>query len=130
MGVLDGVRVLDLSRGSAGPLATMLLSDHGAEVIKIEPPGGDPFRGLAAYRVWNRGKKSVVLDLQDRSSRDLLVDLVRDADVLVESFAPGTMAKLELDWARLRAENPRLVYASITGYGRHAELKDRPAYDA
>src|SRR4051812_13300304 len=116
-GVLDGVTVLDLSWGIAGPLATMLLGDHGARVTRIEPPGGDPFRSFSGSRVWARNKRSAVLDLNDGADRDVFLALAADADVVVDSFAPGTTARLGIDDATLRPRNPRLVTCSITGYG-------------
>ena len=129
-GVLDGVRVLDLARGLAGSLAGVYLSDQGAEVIKVEPPGGDPTRTLSASRVWNRGKKSVVLDLKDAAGRDAFERLATTADVLLESFRPGTMDRLGLGYDNLHPRQPRLIYCSITGYGRHGPSRNRPAYDA
>ena len=83
-GVLDGIRVLDLSRGIAGPMATMLLADHGADVVRIEPPGGDPFRSQLGYRAWNRGKRSAVLDLKAPEDLATFRKLAARADVLVE----------------------------------------------
>ncbi len=127
-GVLADLKVLDLSWGIAGPMAGMLLADHGAQVTKIEPPGGDPFRSLSGARVWHRGKRSAVLDLP--AERDVLLALVADADVLLESYAPGTTERLGIDYETLRAHNPGLVYCSITGYGRDTRHADRPAYDA
>ena len=127
--VLEGLRVLDLSWGAAGPVTTMLMSDYGADVIKVEPPGGDPFRQYPGYLVWNRGKKSVVLDLKQTRDAAVFHALVQTADVLIESFTPGTTERLGIDYERLHAENPRLVYCSITGYGRHSEASGRPAYD-
>ena len=129
-GILDGLRVLDLSWGIAGPMATMLMADHGAEVTKIEPPGGDPFRQQAGYTVWNRGKRSVVLDLKQVANRERLLRLADDADVLIESFRPGATTRLGIDEPTVRGRNPRLVYCSITGYGRTGPDAQRPAYDA
>jgi crotonobetainyl-CoA:carnitine CoA-transferase CaiB-like acyl-CoA transferase len=128
--VLDKLRVLDLSWGIAGPMTTMLLADHGAAVTRIEPPGGDPFRAQLGYRVWQRGKRSAILDLKNSADRDALLAHVRHADVLVESFAPGVTSRLGIDFATLSALNPRLVYLSITGYGRGNRHSDRPAYDS
>jgi crotonobetainyl-CoA:carnitine CoA-transferase CaiB-like acyl-CoA transferase len=128
--VLDELRVLDLARGLAGSLAGVYLSDQGAEVIKVEPPGGDPTRAWSASRVWNRGKKSVVLDLKDPGDGSRFERLAATADVLLESFRPGTMDSLGLGYESLHAINPRLIYASITGYGRQGPSRDRPAYDA
>ncbi len=129
-GVLDGIRVLDLSWGIAGPMTTMLLADHGAAVTKIEPPGGDPFRRQLGYHAWNRGKRSAVLDLKDAGDLATFRKLLHSADVLVESFRPGVMERLGLDYESLREEHPGLIYCSITGYGRDNAHSDRPAYDA
>ena len=93
-GVLDGLKVLDLSRGIAGPMAGMLLSDHGAQVTRIEPPGGDPFARHSGYRVWNRGKRSAILDLKTDADRQCLLDLARQADIFLESFRPGVTRRL------------------------------------
>jgi crotonobetainyl-CoA:carnitine CoA-transferase CaiB-like acyl-CoA transferase len=129
-GVLDGIFVLDLSWGIAGPMATMMLADHGAGVTKIEPPGGDPFRSQLGYHAWNRGKRSAVLDLKDKSDLGTFRKLAARADVLVESFSPGVTERLGIDFETLSADNPRLVYCSITGYGRDNSSSDRPGYDA
>jgi crotonobetainyl-CoA:carnitine CoA-transferase CaiB-like acyl-CoA transferase len=129
-GPLAGLRVLDLSWGIAGPMAAMLLADSGADVTKIEPPGGDPFRAQLGYRVWQRGKRSAVLDLKRAPDRAAFLALAQHADVLVESFAPGTTARLGIDFAALSAESPRLVYCSITGYGRDNPHASRPGYDS
>jgi crotonobetainyl-CoA:carnitine CoA-transferase CaiB-like acyl-CoA transferase len=117
MGVLDGLEVLDLSWGISGPMTGMLLADHGAHVTKIEPPGGDPWRRLSGYRVWNRGKRSAILDLKSERDRDHFLTLASRADVLIESFAPGVTSRLGIDAETLCASNSRLVYCSITGYG-------------
>src|SRR2546428_12484324 len=95
---LDGYRVLDLSWGIAGPIATMLLAEQGADVIKVEPPGGDPFRSLAGYPVWNRSKRSVVLNLHEEDGKAGFLRLLETADVLVESFTPGAMVRLGLGY--------------------------------
>lgn len=129
-GVLEDVKVLDLAWGIAGPMATMLLADQGAQVTKIEPPGGDPFRALSGARVWNRNKRSAVLDLHDEGDREVLGALAEHADVLVESFSPGTADRLGIGFDALASRNPRLVYCSITGYGRDTADAQRPAYDA
>jgi len=128
-GALEGLRVVDLTTGLAGPLATMTLSDHGAEVVKVEPPTGDPQRGYVGSVVTNRGKRSVVLDLDDATDRDRLLALVDTADVLVESFAPGYLAARGLDFDRVAAERPSLIYCSLTGYPRTTDAADRPAID-
>jgi crotonobetainyl-CoA:carnitine CoA-transferase CaiB-like acyl-CoA transferase len=129
-GPLHGLRVVDLSTMLAGPYATMLLADLGAEVIKVEPPRGDgtrragPYRpedgrvGLAGYfQSVNRGKHGVVLDLKAPSDVERLLTLVRQADVLVENYSSGVMDRLGLGYERLAAENPRLVYAALRGFG-------------
>jgi crotonobetainyl-CoA:carnitine CoA-transferase CaiB-like acyl-CoA transferase len=129
-GVLDKLRVLDLSWGIAGPMTGMLMADNGAQVTKIEPPGGDPFRNQLGYTVWNRGKRSAVYDLKNAADKDNFLALVKGADVLIESYAPNVTARLGIDYATLHRLNPRLIYCSITGYGRDNELSSRPAYDA
>ncbi len=129
-GVLEGIRVLDLSWGIAGPMTAMLMGDHGADVIKIEPPGGDPFRGQLGYKVWQRGKRSAIFDLKAAADKNAFLALVKTADVLVESYAPGVTGKLGIDYPALSKLNPRLIYCSITGYGRGNKHSNRPAYDA
>ena len=129
-GVLDGVKVLDLSWGIAGPMTGMILSDQGASVTKIEPPDGDPFRSLSGYQVWQRGKRSAVLDLRRAEDLRCFMALARDADVVLESFSPGVTQRLGIDYESLRRGNPRLVYCTITGYGSTGDMADRPGYDA
>ena len=129
-GPLEGVRIVDLTSGVAGPMATMTLSDQGAEIVKVEPPGGDPMRSYGGYTVWNRGKKSVVLDVRDATDKGRLLDLLSTADVLVESFAPGKMDRLGLGYEQLKTRFPQLIYCSVTGYGRNTEAASRPAIDA
>lgn len=142
-GPLAGLRVLDLSRVLAGPLATMVLGDLGADVIKVERPGtgddtrtwGPPWaegpegRESAYFLSINRGKRSVAADLKSGEGRDLVRGLAKDADVLVENFAPGTMDALGLGWDALSGLNPRLVWCSITGYGSDGPEAGRPGYD-
>ncbi len=128
-GVLSGLRVLDLSWGVSGPMAAMILSDHGADVIKIEPKGGDPFRNQLGYKTWQRGKRSAELDLEDAGDLDTFKTLAAHADILIESYAPGVTERLGIDYATLSAINPRLIYTSITAYGRDNPLSDRPGYD-
>lgn len=131
-GVLRDVRVLDLSQGTAGPMATMVLADQGADVIKIEPPDGDPWRDVMVlgYRAWQRGKRNAIFDFESKDDLEVFRNLVKTADVLVESFTPGETTRLGIDYDSLAAINPRLVYCSITGYGRDNELSHRPAVDA
>ena len=135
---LDGLKVIDLSVFLPGPYLTMCLADHGAEVIKIEPPGGgDPGRqiGLAdgdhtvLFRNLNRGKKSVVLNLKDDADREALLRLCEDADVFVESFRPGVVDRLGVGYAQVCARNPRIVYCSISAFGQDGPYRDRPAHD-
>lgn len=128
--VLDGIQVLELSSGIAGPMATMLLADHGARVTRIERPGHDPLRDQLGHHAWNRGKRSAILDLKDPADKQAFLALAATADVLVEGHAPGAMQRLGLDYAALSALNPRLIYCSITGYGRDNPYADRPGYDA
>ncbi len=137
-GPLDGILVADLSRVLAGPLATMTLGDLGAEVVKVEPPAGDETRawgppfahGEATYALGvNRNKRSVVLDLKDPADREAALALVDRADVLVENFRPGVAERFGLGWEAVHARRPRLVYCSITGFGRHGEGAKLPGYD-
>ena len=128
-GALEGLRVVDLTTGLAGPLATMTLGDHGADVVKVEEPGGDPHRSNVGSVVTNRGKRSIVVDLEDQAGRDRLVELIGTADVLVESFAPGRMAARGLGYETISADFPALVYCSLTGYPRTTDAADRPAID-
>jgi crotonobetainyl-CoA:carnitine CoA-transferase CaiB-like acyl-CoA transferase len=134
---LSGILVADFSRVLAGPYATMLLADLGAEVVKVESPQGDetrtwkpPVRGEVStyYLGVNRGKRSVALDLRDEHDRALSHVLARRADVLIENFKPGALGKFGLDFASVFATNPRVVYASISGFGAGAG-KDVPGYD-
>jgi crotonobetainyl-CoA:carnitine CoA-transferase CaiB-like acyl-CoA transferase len=128
-GALEGLRMVDLTTGLAGPLATMTLSDHGADVVKVEPATGDPNRGYGGSVVNNRGKRSVVLDLDDASDRERLLALVDTADVFLESFPPGHLADRGLDHATLAPDRPALIYCSLTGYPRAIDAADRPAID-
>jgi len=127
---LAGLRVLDLSIWRPGPYATSLLVSLGADVLKVEPPGGDPmrhYRGL--FESINAGKRSVVLDLKDDAGRDRALALADQADVLVEGFRPGVMARLGMDEATVRRRNPALVYCSISGYGQEDERAALPGHD-
>ena len=139
---LAGVRVADFTRVLTGPFCTMLLADLGAEVIKIEPPGGDdtrawgpPFQRLGKERESsyflsvNRGKRSVVLDLKTPEGLRAARAIVGQADVLVENFRPGTLEKLGLGWDALHAEFPRLIYGAISGFGQAGPYRDRAGYD-
>lgn len=141
MAALDGLRVVDLSRVLAGPLCTQMLADHGAEVIKVEPPAGDETRQLgppfdadgtaAYYTAVNRGKQAIALDLGKPGAREVLLRLLEGADVLVENFLPGTMERWGLGYeAVLAARFPRLVYCTISGFGADGPLGGQPGYDA
>ncbi len=133
---LDGVRVLDLSRVLAGPHCSRLLHDLGADVIKVEPPEGDLTRfatmrknSLSAYYVQqNVGKRNVSLDLSKPEGVELIMQLVAHVDVLLENFRPGVLDRLGLGYEQVRTQNPRIIYASITGYGQSGPWSDRPAY--
>ncbi len=138
-GALDGIRVIDFTRVLAGPYCTMMLGDLGAEVIKIEQPGsgdgtrqwGPPWVGeeSAYFLSTNRNKKSMTLNLKHKEGQRLAHELIASADILVENFRPGTTAKLGLDYEKLAAEYPSLIYCSITGYGKYGPYSDRPGYD-
>jgi len=135
---LEGIRVVDLSLFLPGPHLSMMMADHGAEVIKVEPPGeGDPGRhiGLAQaghstfFRNANRGKKSVVVNLKDAGERAALLALCDEADVFIEAFRPGVVGRLGVDYQTLAARNPRIVYASISAFGQSGPNRDIPAHD-
>jgi crotonobetainyl-CoA:carnitine CoA-transferase CaiB-like acyl-CoA transferase len=126
---LDDIRVIDLSSGPAPGIATMILGDFGADVIKVERPGGDTMRSLPNAPMWLRGKRSVVLDLTLPSEQARLHELVRGADVVVASFEPGHATALGADYDTLRGVNPALIYCSHTGWGEHGPYAGYPAYD-
>jgi formyl-CoA transferase len=135
---LDGLRVLDQTQVMAGPFCAMLLADMGADVIKIEPPGGETTRGMdlevapgvsAPFLAVNRNKRGLVLDLKRTEGVALLKKLVATADVLVENYRPGVARRLGVDYATLAAINPRLVYCSISGFGQTGPYADRGGYD-
>lgn len=139
MGMLDGIRVIDLTQALSGPYCTMLLGDLGADVIKVEPPdGGDMTRRMGpgmrgedsvAFLAINRNKRSVTLDLKDPDDQARLHRLVADADVVVENFRPGVSERLGASYETLSAVNPRLVYASISGFGQTGPNAHRPGFD-
>ena len=135
-GALEGITILEFASYVSGPYAGMLLGDLGAEIIKIEDPKtGDSFRGWGAadysatFGSVNRNKKSVILDLKSDDGRAAARALAAEADVVIENMRPGTMERLGLGWDELSAANPRLVYCSITGFGRTGPYADRPGYD-
>ena len=135
---LDGIRVLDLTQFLPGPHLTMTMADHGADVIKVEAPGGgDPGRDIGLqqdgetvfFRNTNRGKRSICLDLKSEEGRETLWDLIDWADVLVESFRPGVADRLGFGADVVRARNPRIVYCSISAFGQNGPYRDVPAHD-
>jgi len=138
---LQGIRVLDLSRVLAGPYCTMVLGDLGADVIKVEPPEGDetrtwgpPFAGGASgesayYLCVNRNKRGMTINLKTDEGREIIRELARQSDVLVENFRPGTLSRFALDFESVSAFNPNLIYCSITGFGQTGPMRDRPGYD-
>jgi len=134
---LTGIRIVDLTRVLSGPFSTMLLADMGADVVKIETPQGDTVRSAGAsinglswyFASFNRNKRSIVLDLRRDEGKEVLARLIKDADVLVENFRPDVLAEMGFDQARLDALNPRLIVASINGYGSVGPYVDRPSFD-
>ncbi len=140
-GALKGVKVVDLTRVLAGPLCTQMLADHGAQVIKVEPPSGDETRGLgppfdddgdaAYFLALNRGKQAISLDLKQPEAQEVLHRMLEDADVLVENFLPGTLERWGLGYESVLAKRyPRLIHCSITGFGNDGPLGGLPGYDA
>ncbi|MFD0067110.1 CaiB/BaiF CoA transferase family protein [Streptomyces sp. NPDC056690] len=135
---MDGIKVVDLTQIASGPYATSMLGDFGADVVKIEPPSGDPLRRIDntfgpgesayAYSV-NRSKRAIALDLKTAAGFDVLERMLEDADVLAVSMRPSAAAKLGIDYASLAERHPRLVYCSITGYGESGPLAGRPGMD-
>ncbi len=127
---LSGVRVLDLTRGMPGSLATMLLADYGAEVVMIESPRGGPLRRTSAHSVWNRGKRSAVLDLGDGDGQAAARRLAADADIVIEDHRPGALAGSGLSYDDVAAANGDVVYCSISAYGQEGTRRDRNGFDA
>jgi len=136
-GPLAGIRVLDFSTLLPGPLATLMLAEAGAEVVRIERPGGEDMRRFqplwgqesVAFALLNRGKKSVAVDLKDPAVRDRILALAKTADVVVEQFRPGVMDRLGLGYQAFRAANPRIVYCAISGYGQSGPRSTRAGHD-
>ncbi|MEP2990508.1 MAG: CoA transferase [Parasphingorhabdus sp.] len=137
MGKLSGIKVIDLSLFLPGPMLTLMMADHGAEVIKIEPPTGDPARQMepleSGQSVWfrnlNRGKAAFALDLKSDEGKRQLWDLIATADVMIEGFRPGVMKRLGFDYDAVSAKNPRIVYCSISAFGQEGEMAHHPAHD-
>jgi formyl-CoA transferase len=134
---LEGIRVVELGQVMAGPFCALQLCDMGADVIKVEPPGGDPTRQMGAragtdsacFAAMNRGKRGIVLDLKSAAGRDALVRLAAQADIFIENFRPGVMRELGLDYPALSAVNDRLIYASISGYGQTGPDRAKGGFD-
>ncbi|MEQ8861691.1 MAG: CoA transferase [Pseudomonadales bacterium] len=137
MGPLSGIKVLDLTTMVSGPMAAMMLADQGADVIKVEPPGGEQMRHLGAphngvsamFFSCNRGKRSIVLDLKSDPGKAVLADLIRETDVLIQNFRPGAMARMGFDEPQVRDLNDRIIYVSISGFGEHGPYAHKRVYD-
>jgi crotonobetainyl-CoA:carnitine CoA-transferase CaiB-like acyl-CoA transferase len=137
MGTLDGIKVLDLTTMVSGPVAAMMLADQGAEVIKVEPPHGEQMRHLgslhngvtAMFYSCNRGKRSIALDLKSDAGKDILKDLMRGTDVLLQNFRPGAMDRMGFGEAAVRKLNDRIIYVSISGFGEHGPYAHKRVYD-
>lgn len=136
--VLQGLRILDCTRNIAGPVSTMLAAEMGADVIKVEPPGGDEMRrwppfvdGESVYFVsCNRGKRSIVIDFKTEEGKALFHRLLANADVVTENYRPGTLEKMGIGWKNVKDAHPKLVWISVTGYGRTGPGAGAPAYDS
>src|SRR5436190_17440116 len=134
---LDGIRVLDVTQVMAGPFCAMLLADLGADVIKVEPPAGDSSRQMPggtgedspSFNAVNRGKRGTSLNLKHAGGRDVFLRLARASDILIENYRPGVMAALGLGYDDLAALNPRLIYASISGYGQTGPSRGKGGFD-
>jgi crotonobetainyl-CoA:carnitine CoA-transferase CaiB-like acyl-CoA transferase len=128
---LDGVRVVDFSMFVPGPFCSSILADLGAEVIKVEPPKGDPGRSYVPvqFRMENRNKRAIAIDLKNPRSKEIVSRLARKADVAIEGFRPGVAKRLGIGFEDLKKQNPKIVYCSISGYGQTGPWKDRPGHD-
>lgn len=126
---LSGIKVIDFGRYIAGPFAAMLLAEQGADVIKVESPQGDPCRCDEGFMVWNRSKRAITIDLKAAAGRDVAIELVKTADVVIENSRPGIMDRLGLGYQQLRAVNQRLVYCSISGFGQAGPYSRIPGYE-
>src|SRR3954451_13365303 len=129
-GALDGIRILDLSWGIAGPLGVLLLAEQGADVIKVEPPDGDPFRAYDGARVWNRSRRSLTVDLKSERGKEVFDRLLGTADVLVESFRPGVMERLGFGYDDVHARHERVVFVSCPADPAGHRYAQRPGSDA
>ena len=126
---LAGVRVVDLTSYIAGSYAATMLADLGADVLKVESLEGDSFRELPGFYGWNRGKRSIAVNLKDRAGQEVLHRLVKSADVLMQNMRPGVDERLGMDAATLRKLNSRLIYCAMTAFGPDGPYRDRPGYD-
>lgn len=139
---LDGLRVIDLSMYLPGPHLTLMLADHGAEVIRIEPPGGEPSRHYGPYEtgadgqpqsIWfrnlHRGKKSLCLNLKNADAKEIFLKLCETADVVVEAFRPGVMDRLGVGYSHVKARNPRIIYCSVSAFGQTGPLREKATHD-
>jgi beta-alanine coA-transferase len=138
MGFLDGVKVVDFTHAYAGPFCSLFLADYGAEVIKIERvDGGDqartwgPFKNdySAYYASFNRGKKSITLDIKSKEGQKIIYDLIKDADIVCSNFKAGTLEKYGVGYDQMKQVKPDIIYATISGFGTKGELSKYPAYD-
>lgn len=127
---LAGFRVLDFGHYIPGPYAAMLLADQGADVIKVERPGGDPYRKEPGFMVLNRSKRGIILDLKKAGGQHIAQELAKHADVIIENFSPGVADRLGIGFDTIHRINPRAVYLSISGFGRKGPYRDRPGWDA
>ena len=127
--IFEGIRIIDMTQGMAGSLATMILADYGAEVIRLEPPGGDPMWDHPAYLLWQRGKKSVAVDWSAQTGRDQARELAHSADIFIESLRPGEASSLGLGYADAQIANPALVYYSISAFGQEGPYSNFRPYD-
>ena len=136
-GCLDGIKVLELARYQAGPRAGMVMSDMGAEVIKVEKPGGEETRAHAPlvngtsvyFTVYNRGKKSITLNMRAEEGKEIFRELVKTADVVLENFRPGVIAKMGFSYEELKKIKPDIILTSVSGFGQYGPYRDRPAFD-
>lgn len=127
--VLQGIRILDFSQYIAGPFAAMLLSEQGAEVIKVERPDGDPMRCHQGFIVWNRSKKNIKLDLKKSTGQQIAHKLAEQSDVVIQSFRPGVAERLGISYDTISKLNPRIIYCSISGFGPEGPYRDLPGWD-
>lgn len=128
-GPFTGLTVLDFSEGQAGSIASLILADYGADVVKVERRGGDPFRFMPAWISWNRGKKSAVIDLETQEGRRHAIQLSGRADIIIESSRPGDMQRVSMDYYSLARDFPRLIYVSINGWGQRGPLRRVKGYE-